>query len=454
MSRYIFLMSNILLCSATMSFHEPAHAQTPIRTQDFINSQGVNTHIPYTDGAYANTGNIIADLEYLGINHVRDSINSPGFAGSAGLSAYENVANAGVHFALTVGGGGSFASTGGTTANPSLDMRIGYIDQLEQAVPESVELVEGTNEVNNQPIVYNGIGSTRQGTDELDAAVSLQHDIYAAVHSDPVLSKVSVAYFTGYAAGTIPTGPDPFTTQGLADFDNQHPYPNYGQAPAFWVSRSQALGNEAYQQANNTTTPAVYTETGYSSVGGNQGGVDNDVQAKYTMELLLDTASQGITQTYLYELLDAYAPGSPQGDAYYGLFDYTGKPKPVAVGLHNMNALLADKSTLATTFVPKALAYSVTGESSLGHHLLMQKSDGTYVLALWNEQPIWNESSASQLHAVAHRVEISLGNQVRAKTVVFDPVRQSSFTGVTYLTKIPVTVMDSPIFLLMIVENN
>lgn len=45
---------------------------TVMRAEDFLNTLGVNTHIPYTDGGYANINNVASDLAYLGIDNVRD----------------------------------------------------------------------------------------------------------------------------------------------------------------------------------------------------------------------------------------------------------------------------------------------------------------------------------------------------------------------------------------------
>ena len=251
-------------------------SSTAIRVQDFVNSEGVNTHIPYTDGAYANVGQVIKDLQYLGISRIRDSINTPGQFGGGPFSSYVQVASAGIHFVFMVGGGGTFSQTGGVPTNPSLDQRVGYISALQQTVPGSVIGVEGTNEINNQPITYQGTGASLAGQDELNAAIAMQRDLYQDIHNAPTLAGVPVYYFTGYGAGTIPLGPDPYTTAGLANADTQHPYPNGGQAPAYWVSRPVALPNESIVDAA-TLAPAVYTETGYSSNGGTSGGVNLDV---------------------------------------------------------------------------------------------------------------------------------------------------------------------------------
>jgi hypothetical protein len=298
-----------------------------MRASDFLGTLGVNTHIPYTDGGYANIGNVIADMAYLGINETRDAISN-GASGSAPLSSYIEVAQSGVKFTICLN----------ATTTADLKANLALVAQLNQAVPGSVIAVEGPNEINNSPVTYNGVSG-------LQGALNLQTALYSMVHASSALQGVAVDYFTGYDAGGVAVGPNPATTPGLADYDTQHPYPNNGSPPAGTVSRSQALVNE-----QPATGPAVYTETGYSTNGGTSGGVNQDVQAKYTLDLLMDAAKDGIAHTDLYQLMDAYQPGSPQGDDGFGLFNPSNQPKEAATAIHNLTAILADAGTNASTF--------------------------------------------------------------------------------------------------------
>ncbi len=392
---------------------------TPLSTASFLATLGVDTHIAYTDGGYANIQNVIADLKYLGITQVRDGISN-GASGSAQLSSYIAMAQAGIHFTFVI----QASNTAGLLAQLSL------IDLMEVAVPGSVTAIEGPNEINNQPVTYNGVAG-------LQGALNLQKALYSAVHSDPLLSGVPVDYFTGYGAYNVGLGPDPITTPGLANYDTQHPYPQFGQAPAYWVARANALTN-----TNAATAPAVYTETGYST-----NGVSPDVQAKYTLDLLMDTAQEGIAKTYLYDLLDGYAPGSPQGDDGFGLFDYTKAPKPVATAIHNLTTLLQDSGATATTFQPTALNYSISGLNSTGNSMVMERSDGTYVIAVWAEPPIWNNSTNTEINAPSQSVTVTLP-QSYASVQVFDPLTSATaISSATNSNSVTIAVTDHPILI-------
>jgi hypothetical protein len=398
---------------------------TPLRASQFIATLGINTHLPYTDGSYANVSAVLSNLEYLGIDQVRDTISN-GANGSAPLSTYIYLAQQGIKFTFCI-------SADSTTA--TLDAQLALIDQVNEAVPGSVTAVEGANEVNLYQVTFNGVGG-------LQGAINLQEAIYSAVTNDANLKGVAVDYFTGYNAGSDAVGPDPATTAGLATNDNQHPYPGFGQAPAAWVAPAQALGNETAPYG-----PAVYTETGYSTNGGTTGAVNNDVQANYLLDLLMDDAKNGIALTYIYQLLDAYAAGSPQGDDGFGLFAPNGTAKPSAVAIHNLTAILADAGATARTFTPIALGYTIASLPSDGNSMVIEKSSGAYDVVIWAEPQIWNEATGSEIAAPSVDVTVTLGGTY--KTVnIFDPMQAAtSVQTLSDVSTVTVGVTDHPIII-------
>ncbi len=387
----------------------------------FLDGLGVNTHIPYTDGEYASVSLIISDLEYLGIDELRDGI-SDGAGGSAPLSHYIEIAEAGEKFTFLVGTG--------VESNADIEAELVEISAVQQAVPGSVIAIEGANEINNWPVTFDG-------TSGLQGALAMQAALYADVKADPALAGVAVDYFTGYGAGTVGIGPDLSTTAGLADYDTQHPYPNGNEAPAYWVSRAAALGN-----ASSANTPAVYTETGYST-----DNVSPYVQEVYTLDLLMDTAQQGIAHTDLYDLLDAYAPGSPQGDDGYGLFDDTGAPKPVAVGIHNLTTILQDTIAGGAGMPAGGLGYSVGNLPAGGSSMLLVKPDGADVIVLWAEPQLWDNATDTQLSPPTETVTVSL-DAVYATLSLYDPVvGTTAIETFTDTSRVTLSLTDHPILL-------
>lgn len=370
---------------------------------EFLDRLSVNTHMAYTDGRYSDVEAVLSHLDYLGVRHVRDGI-SDGARGSAPLETYIAMAFHGIRWTF-------LAAAGGDQSDTSLKATLSLIETVARAVPGAVPFVEGTNEINNAPLTWNGSGG-RTGRAKLDAALAMQKALYAMVHASSVLTGTRVAMFTGAGAGDIPAQPDPGSTPSLADLATQHPYPNGGEPPARWVDPRQALPG--------ATGALIYTETGYSTNGGASGGVDADVQARYGLDLLCDTAQFDIVQTSLYQLLDAYPAGSPQGHDGFGLFDQSGAPKPLATALHNLTAILADTGNPASdTSAP--LQFDIAGLPASGRTLTLRRANGATDLIVWAEPAIWDRSSGKRIAPPTAAVTVSF-SQPRQALDLFDPL--------------------------------
>jgi len=393
-----------------------------VSSSSFLNGIGTGTQITYTDGEYATLSTVIADLQYLGIDQVRDGISN-GASGSAPVSSYISVAQAGVKF--------TFLISNNDHDNADILAQLTLFDQVEAAAPGSIIAIEGANEINNFPVTFDG-------STGLAGALAMQAALFADVAADPALAGVAVDYFTGYDAGTIGLGP-PSPAAGLANYDTQHPYPPDGEPPARAVSRAQALPNAA-----SATATAVYTETGYSTMQ-----VNDYTQAVYTLDLLFDTAQQGISKTYLYQLLDAYAPGSRQGDSGFGLFDYTGAPKLAATALHDLTAIIggAGTGTVSTGgAISSAISFSVTGLPSTGNALELTGSPDD-VIALWAEPAIWDEETGTNLTAPTEHVTLTLP-ETYSTLALFDPLSGTSAIETFFDTNhVTIALSDHPVLL-------
>lgn len=423
---------------------------TAYRAYDFLNSLGVNTHLNYSDGGYYNIQNVITDLQYLGIWNVRDTIGD-GIGGQGQIAHYYQLAGLGAQFCICI-------CSGGTQTTATLNSQIALVSELNTNSTQAncVFAVEGPNEINNFPLTFNGVAG-QQG------AVNLQQQIYSTVYATSSLTGVKVSYFTGY--GFDPTymgiggiqGPNPATMPGYADFDTQHPYPNGGSSPLIYINRTQALPNET-----PPTGPALYTETGYSTAVGYPppiGYVNESVQAKYILSLFLDAFSIGITRTYIYQLMDAYNTGSPQGNDGFGLFEEPSVgntvPKMAGTAIHNLTTILSDTGSTAKTFTPATIPYSISGLPSTGNSLLFQKSDGSYWLAIWAEPPLWDSATESPLTASPTSIAVSFGGGPSYTANVYDPlVGISPTTTVQSVTSINLSLVDHAIVINLAISAN
>ncbi|MDT8333520.1 hypothetical protein RQ831_20925 [Roseomonas gilardii] len=391
---------------------------TAIRTEDFIESIGVNIHTGFWDTPYGDVSSILTALEYLGIDNVRDTTAWPEYQ----QDRLETLGEAGIKLDLVTGVQGD-----------DYDSQFAMVE----ALAAYVRSVEGPNEVNYWTVTYDGETGT-------SAAQAMQEAIYSFVKSSSALSDAVVVNFT-VAAADEATFSSYGDNSAYADYGAAHIYYGYGATPYSVLETYVAMAN-----LMDPGDPMYVTETGYPTLttgAGNQ-GVDETVQAKYTLDLLLDAYSLGIAVTYIYELFDSYedSDGTNQ-EAHYGLFDYDGTAKEAAVALHNLTAILSDTADTAESFTTGTLDYTVENLPSSGHSLLFEKSDGTYELAVWNEQQIWDSTTNTEIATEATTVTVSLG-QVFATVTVYDPLDGTDAIA-TYsnVSSISISINDHPLII-------
>ena len=326
---------------------------------------GVNLHIEYTDGQYADASAVLQDLQFLGIRNARDYVPNPTawLPAGQGLSAMEMLAANGIKFDMI------------TDGNASLPVAMQQLDNLVHTQPGMVTSVEGPNEINNFPVNVGG-GSNEQN------AENFQRAMYSAVHGDPNLQGIPVYYMTGAAPMNLAG------TKGMADVANTHPYPHNEEQPFMWLNRDFP----AYFSMTGTYPKAI-TETGYTELpqNTNPGGVDEPAQAELILNEYFDAALQGVSHTYIYQLLDAYPDSQgTNSDDHFGFFNLDGSPKIVAYAMRHLAEIFPPDKPSPQTTVQAAISGLPSGT---GHALALTGSDGSIALFLWNEAPVWNQSS-------------------------------------------------------------
>lgn len=397
----------------------PSIASMPLAV--FQNTLGVNIHIEYTDGKYADAARVLADLQYVGIRNVRDYMPNPTAWRPPGqaLQGIKLLAEHGIRFDFVADG------------NASLPVAMQQLDALLQLYPALANSVEGPNEINNFPVHFAG-KPNQQG------AEAFQRALYAAVHGDPRLHAVPVYYMTGAAPVNL------HASRGLADVANAHPYPHHGEQPYPWLNRDFA----SYFTMRKGDA-RVITETGYYTQPASRepGGVDDAAQAALVLNAYFDGALEGDRYTYMYQLLDAYPdPKSDNSDNHFGFFRLDGSPKPIATGLHNLAVALPPDGPSPQ----KSVHAEITPMPDTAHALALTGSDGSIALFIWNEVPVWNGSTHSPITVAPVPVKVTLPGAwtVRyfaptAETAVTAPEDAAGrFTG--YLCTYPTALLFEP----------
>lgn len=375
-------------------------------TQQFLASLGVNVHVEYNDGKYADVDRVVGGLAYLGISNVRDATLNPY---NQAQWAYDYLASFGIKFNLFFQG-------------TDLPLSIRLVEEFLQRHPNAVAMIEGPNEVNNFPISFNGLSGNV-------AAVEYQSALYAAVRASAVLNGVPVANLTSW--------PD---LAGRADYANFHSYPKAGAQPAATLSHDAAA-----QAAVMPGIPLVMTEGGYYTLpgAGSFGGVDEPTQAKFLLNLFFDNAKSGVVRSYVYELLDAYAdPTGTDQEKHFGLFRLDGSAKPAATAIHNMTSILSDASSLT----PTPLDYTLSGLPETGSSLLLTASATKHDLVLWNEPQIWDSFVAKAVTAPATQTGVGFASLM--DVALFDPlVSDRPLVSYKAIRDLRVILTDRPIIL-------
>jgi hypothetical protein len=363
----------------------------------FLSSLGVNTHV---DQGY-DPNSYVEPLKFTGIREVRD--------GSRHISSDVMIhQKTGARF--TIGDGGDL----------HLENLLACGRTLAKA--DALLALEGPNEVNNFPIVYNGEHGGGQGKSWIPVA-QYQKDLYAAAKSDPVLKRYPV--FSPSETGaetdnvglqflTVPVGAEtifPDKTQ-FANYVNPHNYVSgngnqYGDNQA-WNAADPTLnsrwdglyGNNGvtwahhYRGYTNQQLPdvaRVTTETGWDTVI-NAGG--EHTQGTILTNTYLAQFKRGWHYTFIYEMRD-----DEGGTGKQGLYHKT-TPKLAAIYIHNLTTILADSGQLAH---PRRLAYSIENEPETVHDLLLQKSTGAFELVVWDERAKGGDNVTVALGA-KHRI--------------------------------------------------
>jgi len=397
----------------------------------FLGSIGVCVHV--TQGVDAPAASATA-MAYAGIRNLRDD----GAAGTVAswIAMYKQ---AGVR----------------TNFLPVTDLptEISIAKQLQAA--GALLSIEGPNEPNNFPVTYGG--QTSSSTTFVPVA-DFQRDLYAAVRAEPTLAGIPV-FHSSEAGGSEPDDvglqfltipPDAGTTMpagtAYADYANTHNYVcgHSGQLVdnVCWDAVDPTLNGDwdglyveyghtwnggfpGYTDPQLDTLPRVSTETGWVTQG--TGAITEEQQARIFLNLYLSAYKRGWSYTFIYMLRDDPVQG------YWGLFDTSYTAKTSGTYLHNLTTLLADAAAAPTG----KLDYTVPNEPATVHDLLLQRSDGSFALAIWDEHPAGGTDTVT--------VDLT---KPRSSVVVYDPTTGTTATQtLANASSVPLTLTDHPVIL-------
>jgi hypothetical protein len=325
----------------------------------FTDSVGVNVHLAYGNTVYGSQfPQVMQSMINLGVKHYRDGLNqyAPGFQ-------YQN--------AEMLGKAGIKADWLMDPNNSAVIINSAYAN-----APDATEEFEGPNE------------------DDAAAGPTLlafMQLLYDTVRGNPPTAAMPIL-----APSFVQ--PSSFATQGnlssLINFGNTHDYfatfnpetSPYGGSFYNCGGYGSMQFNICLAQMVAVNEPVVSTETGYQSGV----GLSDAIIGRYELRTLFESLRLGVMRTFLYELIDD--PSSPN----WGLLTDSFSPRPAYTAIQNVLSLLKD----ANFAQPGKLDYTLGGNTQNVHHLLLQKSNGAFYLAIWLAVQSANPNNPSTAYAV------------------------------------------------------
>ena len=197
----------------------------------------------------------------------------------------------------------------------------------------------------------------------------------------------------------------------ILDYGNMHSYPA-GDMPSMVSERWIPQWNKVA-----SPKPLVVTETGYHNcLSCPTNGVSQTAQAKYLGRLVFEFFNRGIKRTSIYQLMDEGTSTNRREDNW-GLVKYNGTVKPSFTTLKNIIGLLSDPGA---GFNPGSLEYGLSGALGTTHATLLQKRDGRFYLALWQEVKSWDIKAKRDLNPGDDAVTLTLA-KAASSIRVFHP---------------------------------
>ncbi|TAL00968.1 MAG: hypothetical protein EPO08_11950 [Rhodospirillaceae bacterium] len=374
----------------------PPSASVAILASAFINSLGINTHIDFNRYGYQDLAVVEKSLTYLGVPNVRDSSES-----IADLQSWQAVAqSAGVKF-------DDFMPEG-SPAN--MQNTLSLVGRLSTA--GILNYVEGGNEEDDSYALSMGNG--------LYYTAYFQQQLYQLSHS-LALPVINMSFGAGWTP--VNNWQGDYGAVGdlspYADYGNAHTYPGLGRTPNWTMQRLNGLATLAAK-----SRPVITTEIGWNEA---QGFSQSDV-AKSVLNAAFDGWKNGDIKTYFYALYD-------DGAGRFGLMNQDGTPKPAGTALHNLTALLADTGANGSSFAPGSLQYQLSGAFGEENSILIQKSDGTYWMSIWDEED------------GEHPITLTLTSSV-SQIQLFDPLTSTNaIQTVSNATALTVDLIDHPLLI-------
>jgi PA14 domain len=417
--------------TATIKVAWAKQAAPVMAADDFVGGIGVNTHFAFTfEPDYDDYTGIVQKMKEANIRFAREHVYyEPGHPNDEErYMIFRHMVdpnNGGIQLSC-------IADDRYAGMNPMTPEKIDYINTQSN---NACAYFEGQNE----PDLRDG-----WTTSEI---VTAQKALFDAVKDSqrPNVPVLGPSIYSKAGAQTIGTAFNTYTDMG-----NVHPY-HQDWRPSFGLPDMQARLDA--QRAMTPNKSLVSTEEGWDTCPSDCArpmSVSENVQSKYTLRTLFwGLFDAGFERVFLYEMIDepSYLSKNWTNGAYFGLLHSDLTPKPAYTSLKRLTSLLADPGA-PPSFAPQGLSFSLSGSIANVKAYVLQKSNGTHYLVLYQDVPSWDANAETEINNPPQSVTVNLGSPA-SRVLVYRP--HLSATPVEPkpgpVSSVTVDVPDSPVVL-------
>lgn len=380
-------LSGLFVLITGTGFAATGFAQTTIQAREadrFVDSLGVNVHMEYANTPYQRYAAINQRLRELGMRHIRDEINDtdPAF-----VDELLQIGKLGYRLCGLIEGGNDYPP-------PGTRLEASAVVPMIHGLQPAIEAVEGPNEpddLSTPPFEYDGVCDPPSQTEACypQGAISESVDLWNIVKGNSEISALPVLVMsegTPQNYKTLAGLPPP--ARNYSTYGNMHAYQGGGVGDSHLDQYIRYSRDLTHREALWTTEMGYHNNTSFLR-DGEQQGVSQRAAAIYLPIAFLGGFDRGVLRTFSYELIDEFPeathPHSGEGD--YGLLNHDGTAKPAYSALRNLISLLQEPGVEG--FEPGSLTIRFSGAPSTMEYTLLQKSNGDYYLALWNDVKVY-----------------------------------------------------------------
>jgi hypothetical protein len=327
-------------------------------------------------------------------------------------------------------------ATPGTVLNWTDNDYIGKIAQLSNISKLCVVTAPGRTDLSKLEYYFTQSGgnwSAVEGPNEPNmtagwgpGTAAWQKQLYVAVVNSSLLQsrgvKVAGPSLTGTGAGPRAIG----DISSYVDLGNWHPYVN-GLLPEHPVMDVYASDAKFVYGSK----PLIATEFGYNNSLSQTriAGAPDDVIAQYLPRAFLTNFSKGFIRSYWHQALTSNKPNTSDPQAGYGLASIDGS---FGIKWTALRSFISTFNDIGPAYTPTDVDVTVTGGGAALRTMLLQKRDGTNLLALWQALPLWDTVACKYLVVPAQSVTITLPpGKTAARQLLFNSAGGVATTNLT-----------------------